>query len=143
MTTSQSEHQITIEAVHAPDSEHPYAARCSCGLRWHVPDWAATAEEGSTAADPAERARTVAEAVERAKATFRLWTDLHPTVPAPKTGKPRPEVVEALTVRLLTVRLLSDLDEDLFDLEELVVAYEATTRECNKALDRALGLNRP
>jgi hypothetical protein len=134
MIAGQSDHRITIEAVHARDWEHPYAASCSCGLRWQVPDWAATAEDASSAKDPAERAMTVAEAVGRAKATFLLWSDLHPTVPAPRKGKPRPEVVQALTTRLL-----SELDEDLLDLEELVIAYDATVAERNRALDRAVG----
>jgi hypothetical protein len=138
MIGDRSDHQITIEAVHVPDGEHPYAARCSCGLRWHVPDWAATAEDAATVNQPVERAPTVAEAIERAKATFGLWSDLHRTVPAPKKGKPRPEVVQALTVRLL-----GDLDEALFDLEELVVAYAATPGERNKALNRAMGVDPP
>jgi hypothetical protein len=136
MTADRFEHRITIEAVHVPDSQHPYAARCSCGLRWRVPDWAATADDVSSAHDPVERAMTVAEAVERAKATFRLWSDLHPTVAAPRKGKLRAEVVRALTARLL-----GDLDEALFDLEELVIAYDATTGERNRALDRATSLD--
>ena len=136
MTAGPREHRITIEAVHIPDSEHPYAAQCSCGLRWQVPEWGAIVGKAVMGDEPTEPTMTVAEAVERAKGTFQLWSALHPTVPPPNTRKPRPEVVQALAARLM-----GELDEALLDLEELVVAYEATTGERNRALDRAIGLD--
>lgn len=122
------EHRISIVAAHVPSGE-PYAAECSCGQRWHYPDhWPQAALSAAENCEPGVKASFVAKAQDDAAETYTLWRDLHPTVPRPNPRKARREVV---------LRLSECWLGDMGDMErhdQLVIAFDATTQEQNRAL---------